>query len=155
MNLLHILILERAVGVEPHSVADSALNQLRRLSRRGPAPSCSPHERGSPLSQSPLSRVQIQRFHTCCHSRLHWSGRWELNPRQPAWKAGTLPLSYARLVMSSSGRQGFFRRAPGRASSAWWAGKDSNLGSRWQQIYSLTPLATWVPAQNFQQENSN
>ena len=26
-----------------------------------------------------------------------WSGRWELNPRQPAWKAGTLPLSYARL----------------------------------------------------------
>ena len=30
----------------------------------------------------------------------------------------------------------------------WWAGKDSNLGSRWQQIYSLPPLATWVPAQN-------
>src|SRR5262249_33439605 len=86
---------------------------------------------------------------------LIWSGRWELNPRQPAWKAGTLPLSYARLVMSSSGRQGFFRRAPGRASSAWWAGKDSNLGSRWQQIYSLPPLATWVPAQNFQRENSN
>lgn len=28
----------------------------------------------------------------------------------------------------------------------WWAGKDSNLGSRWQQIYSLPPLATWVPA---------
>ncbi len=25
-----------------------------------------------------------------------WSGRWDLNPRQPAWKAGTLPLSYAR-----------------------------------------------------------
>jgi hypothetical protein len=30
----------------------------------------------------------------------------------------------------------------------WWAGKDSNLGSRWQQIYSLPPLATWVPARN-------
>lgn len=30
--------------------------------------------------------------------------------------------------------------------SLWWAGKDSNLGSRWQQIYSLPPLATWVPA---------
>lgn len=28
----------------------------------------------------------------------------------------------------------------------WWAGKDSNLGSRWQQIYSLPPLSTWVPA---------
>jgi hypothetical protein len=31
---------------------------------------------------------------------------------------------------------------------SWWAGKDSNLGSRWQQIYSLPPLATWVPARN-------
>ena len=25
-----------------------------------------------------------------------WSGRRDLNPRQPAWEAGTLPLSYAR-----------------------------------------------------------
>ena len=33
-----------------------------------------------------------------------------------------------------------------RIHSLWWAGKDSNLGSRWQQIYSLPPLATWVPA---------
>ena len=31
-------------------------------------------------------------------------------------------------------------------SEGWWAGKDSNLGSRWQQIYSLPPLSTWVPA---------
>ena len=37
-------------------------------------------------------------------------------------------------------RQSFVHRV-------WWAGKDSNLGSRWQQIYSLPPLATWVPAQ--------
>ena len=28
----------------------------------------------------------------------------------------------------------------------WWAGKGSNLGSRWQQIYSLPPLTAWVPA---------
>ena len=34
----------------------------------------------------------------------------------------------------------------------WWAGKDSNLGSRWQQIYSLPPLATWVPARNLQRK---
>lgn len=32
------------------------------------------------------------------------------------------------------------------ARVVWWAGKDSNLGSRWQQIYSLPPLSTWVPA---------
>ena len=39
-------------------------------------------------------------------------------------------------------------RLPGYTSLMWWAGKDSNLGSRWQQIYSLPPLATWVPARN-------
>jgi hypothetical protein len=37
----------------------------------------------------------------------------------------------------------------------WWAGKDSNLGSRWQQIYSLPPLATWVPARNTLHGNKN
>ena len=37
----------------------------------------------------------------------------------------------------------------------WWAGKDSNLGSRWQQIYSLPPLATWVPARILQRKNSS
>ena len=25
------------------------------------------------------------------------SGRWDSNPRHPAWKAGTLPLSYTRI----------------------------------------------------------
>ncbi len=29
-----------------------------------------------------------------------WSGRWDSNPRQPAWKAGALPLSYSRKVES-------------------------------------------------------
>ena len=36
----------------------------------------------------------------------------------------------------------------------WWAGKDLNLGSRWQQIYSLPPLTTWVPARNAMYEKS-
>src|SRR5207302_7687179 len=27
-----------------------------------------------------------------------WSGRRGSNPRQPAWKAGTLPLSYSRVL---------------------------------------------------------
>jgi hypothetical protein len=27
------------------------------------------------------------------------SGRWDSNPRQPAWEAGTLPLSYTRSVI--------------------------------------------------------
>ena len=29
---------------------------------------------------------------------IFWSGRWDLNPRQLAWEARTLPLSYARPV---------------------------------------------------------
>lgn len=29
-------------------------------------------------------------------SGKYWSGRWDLNPRQLAWEARTLPLSYAR-----------------------------------------------------------
>lgn len=45
------------------------------------------------------SRDNGEKF--CLKSRRYarsvvWSGRWDLNPRQPAWKAGTLPLSYAR-----------------------------------------------------------
>jgi len=28
---------------------------------------------------------------------LLWSGRRDSNPQQPAWKAGTLPLSYFRI----------------------------------------------------------
>ena len=27
-----------------------------------------------------------------------WSGRRDLNPRHPAWKAGVLPLNYSRLI---------------------------------------------------------
>ena len=29
-----------------------------------------------------------------------WSGRRDSNPRHPAWKAGTLPLSYSREIES-------------------------------------------------------
>ncbi len=41
---------------------------------------------------------------------IHESGRWDLNPRQPRWQRGALPLSYSR----------FFRlknRSPGRRDS--------------------------------------
>ncbi len=33
-------------------------------------------------------------------ARLTWSGRRDSNPRHPAWKAGTLPLSYSRKTKS-------------------------------------------------------
>ena len=41
----------------------------------------------------------------------------------------------------------YFQKTPYlHYNRTWWAGKGSNLGSRWQQIYSLPPLTTWVPA---------
>ena len=33
-----------------------------------------------------------------------WGERWDLNPRQPAWKAGALPLSYIGLNQRTSPR---------------------------------------------------
>ena len=67
-----------------------------------------------------------------------WNSTTELRP----------PFSSSVLSSSCSGciRSLSTRHLP--ASFMWWAGKDSNLGSRWQQIYSLPPLATWVPARN-------
>src|SRR3972149_5192720 len=32
-----------------------------------------------------------------------WSGKRDLNPRPPAWKAGALPLSYSRSLIPRSG----------------------------------------------------
>ena len=67
-----------------------------------------------------------------------WNSTTELRP----------PFS-SSVLSSSSGciRSLSTRRLPALCLM-WWAGKDSNLGSRWQQIYSLPPLATWVPARN-------
>ena len=42
------------MGFEPHSVAGSSLELSSRLLLRGPAPSHAPHERGAPLSESPV-----------------------------------------------------------------------------------------------------
>ncbi len=79
------------MGFEPHSVAGSALKLASRLLLRGPAPSHAPHERGAPLSESPVMGSNPTEEHCWI-----WSGRWDLNPRQLAWEARTLPLSYAR-----------------------------------------------------------
>ena len=49
-----------------------------------------------------------------------WSGKRDLNPRPPAWKAGALPLSYSRSLIPRSG--------PVIASepTGWWRGEDLN-----------------------------
>src|SRR5262249_34790886 len=46
-----------------------------------------------------------------------WSGKRDLNPRPPAWKAGALPLSYSRV------RLPFVSLV---ATDWWWRGEDLN-----------------------------
>jgi hypothetical protein len=41
-----------------------------------------------------------------------WSGRRGSNPRQPAWKAGTLPLSYSRILLLSGSGCADLNRGP-------------------------------------------
>ena len=79
-----------------------------------------------------------------------------IEPTLPAWKAGTLPLSYTRRAgRAREGRLPRFRfksrcRLPrGRrgvrdVAVGEWVEQDSNLRRRCHQIYSLAPLATWV-----------
>ena len=106
-------------------------------------------------------------------SSLSWVGESRpervmgIEPTLPAWKAGTLPLSYTRggspanpadragegrLGRSSSG----VGSVTGRRPRAWgrlrgsvrvgrrWVVQDSNLRRLSRQIYSLVPLTTWV-----------
>ena len=88
-----------------------------------------------------------------------------IEPSQPAWKAGALPLSYTRRRRPparrsgsvASGRPGRTCRVQTTASrtsrrvqhrptrgEGEWAKQDSNLRRLSHQIYSLTPLAAWV-----------
>jgi hypothetical protein len=97
-----------------------------------------------------LHRLTIDRSTPRLTPSSLWSGRWDLNPRQPAWKAGTLPLSYARLTFLLPGC-GFPSRPQNKlagSSEAWYGGQARirTLEDISQQIYSLPPLATWVPA---------
>ena len=113
-----------------------------------------------------------------------WSGRWDLNPRQPAWKAGTLPLSYARLrllfnlerrvltsvftLRTQHQPTSQFSQSPKREHlqpltqltphvsspnprkrGIGGQARIRTLEDISQQIYSLPPLATWVPARVF------
>jgi hypothetical protein len=50
------------------------------------------------LLGGPLTRKESADIPT--GSEVRWSGRRDSNPRHPAWKAGTLPLSYSRKTES-------------------------------------------------------
>lgn len=81
-----------------------------------------------------------------------WNSTTELRP--PRFSHNQVALKVLLTLLTTILR--LHRPCPEDASSGnpvmldhaprWWAGKDSNLGSRWQQIYSLPPLSTRVPA---------
>ncbi len=86
---------------------------------------------------------EYPRFTTCGVRRTYRnSGRWDSNPRRPAWEAGILPLNYARERGFSLLKQSFFlylshgrryngrRRAPGIIPGpAAWPRPDSESRS--------------------------
>jgi hypothetical protein len=68
------------------------------------------------------------RFHSAAFG-IWKSGRWDSNPRLPAWKAGTLPLSYTRVLFGRSTNQSLGPNSAFRIPhSAFerWAERDSN-----------------------------
>ncbi len=69
-----------------------------------------------------------------------WNSTTELRPHLKTGSGQGLRLRLRGRARSTASA------LPQPEPSRWWAGKDSNLGSRWQQIYSLPPLSTWVPA---------
>src|SRR5215467_1680301 len=48
---------------------------------------------------------------------VSWSGRWDSNPRRPAWEAGILPLNYARLFLHKEPQNSGRSQKPKTSSS--------------------------------------
>ena len=146
------------MGFEPHSVVSSALkpasltpaegaSTLARSPRKGLTPFGIPTAVGSILFYPVphVSRItthasrlleRAMGFEPTTASLEGWNSTTEL---RPPFSSSALSFSLVQVV---------YVRSALACIILWWAGKDSNLGSRWQQIYSLPPLATWVPARN-------
>src|SRR5262245_19771563 len=85
------------------AMGDGLLSQPLTATRGAPSPATFVFKNGAAdgnrtrdlfLTKEVLYRLS----HSSSPWNQKWSGRWDSNPRQPAWKAGALPLSYARAV---------------------------------------------------------
>jgi hypothetical protein len=74
-----------------------------------------------------------------------------IEPTQPAWKAGALPLSYTRRINSDQrftlSRLHISSRCPPQQTT-WWRGLDSNQRRHSQRVYSPSLLTTQAPLRN-------
>ncbi len=57
------------------------------------------HKTACLLTLSPLACHEAACSEPVKRRFMRWSGRRGSNPRQPAWEAGTLPLSYSRMCL--------------------------------------------------------
>ena len=135
------------MGFEPHSVAGSALGPASRLLRRGPAPSHAPHEGGSPPSEPPyrgFNEDRLERamgFEPTTASLEGWNSTTELRPPEYL-RQHCRDLNPTRTAILLSVH--ITRYKPNVGGQA----RIRTLEDISQQIYSLPPLATWVPARS-------
>src|SRR5207253_2635351 len=95
-NLARDLLAESLLNQRPGSAAAlAAATPPRRSSvcRRPARISESKANRFAPLGTEPNRIAPVAPRSRRCGE---WSGRWDLNPRQPRWQRGALPLSYSR-----------------------------------------------------------
>ena len=75
-----------------------------------------------------------------------------IEPTSSAWKAEVLPLNYTRIPSHAASRGGSWvakvAGPPVAASGSGGGGRIRTYEGMSQQIYSLPPLAAWVPLPN-------
>ncbi len=92
-------------------------------------------------SALPLSHMGVQSQYP-----VAWSGRRGSNSRHLAWKASALPTElHARTCLNNTNA---YKLNYYFIFTNWWRGKDSNLRTLRERIYSPSPLTTRPPLQN-------
>ena len=91
-NMVNLSIPRAVDGIRTHDLflTKEVLYQLSYNSKKKPVVPNPPSPNSNP------SKLKAIRTTTRHFIPFFESGRWDLNPRQPAWKAGALPLSYTR-----------------------------------------------------------
>ena len=111
------------------------------------APQCQEHHATFPADPSGLgARMRFRKGPAGATRGLRLERVTGIEPAQPAWKAGTLPLSYTRDAGSGSEENTGPHYQPvihpqGDGGGGWIR---TNVGAR-QRIYSPSPLATRAP----------
>gem|GEM_PF-2673825 len=92
-------------------------------------------------SALPLSHMGVKPVNSAA-----WSGRRVSNSRHLAWKASALPTElHPRTGLKNTNAYKLNSLLPTICITNWWRGKDSNLRTLRERIYSPSPLTTRPP----------